>query len=75
MEKTNAKISEGVLSMIKSKKGLLLDFISEKVRTTKDIRIKFGDSGSTWTSLAQLEYDGLIKRPKKGIWESTKKHK
>ena len=49
-------------------KSQLLDYLKIQ-RTTKDIKIKFGNGGHIWTSLAQLENDGLIKKPKIGIWK------
>ena len=52
-----------------SKKGEILLFIKEKPRTTKEIRVKFGNSGCIWTSLDQLEADGIISKPKIGHWE------
>ena len=50
-------------------KSQVLQFIKEKQRTTRDITTKFGNSGSIWTYLNQLENDGLINKPKRGIWK------
>lgn len=56
-------------TLILNKKGLILQFIEEKQRTTKELMMKFGNYGSTRTLLQQLESDKLIRRPSKGVWE------
>lgn len=55
-------------------KGQILQFISHRKETrTKDITTEFGNTGQVWTSLNQLEADGLVKKPKRGYWKSLNK--
>lgn len=57
-------------------KGQILSFIKSRKETrTKDIIIKFGNGGQVWTSLNQLEADGLVKKPRVGYWKSLNKIK
>jgi len=52
-----------------SRKSQLLDFIKVKPRLYKEIITKFGSSGHIATILYQLQYDELIFKPSRGIYE------
>lgn len=55
--------------MLKPLKGRIFDYIKSKPRTWKDISTKFGGSGSVFIIINQLQYDGLIHKPERGIYE------
>lgn len=55
--------------MIKTKKGQILDFISQEPRRYKEIIGKFGGSGAVNNALYELIYDEMIYKPAKGLYE------
>lgn len=67
-------VEEGIPTNILAlnRKEELLAYIKGMERCrTKDIRVKFGNGGHIWTTLDQLEYDGYVSKPEKGIWKAV----